>query len=277
MRFVKMHGLGNDYVLVDAFDGTGVPREPGELARRISDRHRGVGGDGLIVIEPSDAADCRMRIWNRDGSEGETCGNGLRCLGKYVHERGLVPGERISVDTAAGRVTLLLDLRDGRVDRVRTELGAPRLHPEEIPVDLPGSEVVDRALEVEGRSLRVTCVSMGNPHCVVMADDVETIPVARIGPAIEKHPLFPLRTNVEFVRVEGTGRLRQRTWERGVGETQACGSGAAASVVACGLLGRGRGPWTVRLDGGELDVEWRDSGVTVAGPAVEVFRGEWTG
>jgi len=276
MRFVKMHGLGNDYIVVDAFD-TPLVEDPRALCRVLSDRHHGVGCDGLLVLERSDRADFRMRIFNPDGSPGGMCVNGLRCAGKLLHEQGRVHGTELVAETGTELVGLELRVRGDRVEGARVTLASPRLRPDEIPVLLPGDRVVDHPLPLGDATVRVTCVSVGNPHCVIVHDDVERLTLAEIGPGIERHPAFPSRTNVEFVRLEGPHLLRQRTWERGAGETLACGSGAAAAVVACGLLGFGRGPYRVRLDGGELEVEWREEGVSVAGPAVEVFRGEWTG
>ncbi len=275
MKFVKMHGAGNDYVYVNGFETTIA--DPAALAREISDRHFGVGSDGLILILPSTCADVRMRMFNADGSEAEMCGNGVRCVAKFAHDHGLVAKDAISVETGDGIKQLqLFTNAAGKVERVRVAMGRPRLTRAEIPMTgAPQAEVVDETLSVLDRTLQMTCVSMGNPHCVIFVDRVEEFPVAEYGPAIENHPFFPRRTNVEFVEVLSRGEVRQRTWERGAGETLACGTGAAAVTVAGVLTGRTERVVRNHLRGGVLELEWRGEEVFMTGPAVEVFAGEY--
>jgi diaminopimelate epimerase len=276
MKFTKMHGAGNDYVYIDGFSEH--VDEPAELARAISDRHFGVGGDGLILILPSTQAAVRMRIFNSDGSEAEMCGNGLRCVAKYAYDHGLVKDLRITVETGAGLLPVeMFTAANGRVDRVRVNMGRPRLTRAEIPMTGPAAErVIDMELPVLDRVFRVTCVSMGNPHCVIFVDDVEAFPVATFGPAIEHHELFPRRTNVEFVQVLSPTEVRQRTWERGAAETLACGTGASAVTVAGLLTGRTGERLLNHLTGGDLELSWDGIGeVYMTGPAAEVFTGDY--
>jgi len=274
VKFTKMHGAGNDYIYIDGFAQT--VRNPADLARRMSDRHFGVGADGLILVLPSDAADCRMRMFNADGSEAEMCGNGIRCLAKYAYERRLARRNPLTVETGAGTRTLDLRIEGDRVVEVEVAMGPPHLAPHDIPVRLDGDRVVERAVEIAGTRLTVTCVSMGNPHCVLFVPDVETAPVATLGPRIETAPLFPERTNVEFVQVVSPRAVRQRTWERGSGETFACGTGASAVLVAAALSGRTERAITCHLRGGNLRLRWPEGeSVFLAGGAVEVFTGEW--
>lgn len=280
MRFTKMHGAGNDYVYVDCF-AEPVPSQPAELARQISDRRFGVGSDGLILICPSEHADAEMRMFNADGSAAEMCGNGIRCVAKYVYDHGIC--RRNTLRIASGGHTLSLDLSvaGGFVDRVRVDMGEPILIPSRIPTTLQPlgdleQPVVDLPFQIGEREFGVTCVSMGNPHCVVFVDDATDDWVLGIGPKIEIAPQFPNRTNVEFVRVRTRGELYQRTWERGSGETLACGTGACAACVAAVLTGRCDRRVLIRLLGGDLTIEWNDDNhVFMTGPAVEVFRGEW--
>ncbi len=278
LPFTKMQGCGNDYVYVDGFHHR--VDDPPALARAISDRRFGVGSDGLILVLPSERADVRMRMWNSDGSESEMCGNGIRCVAKFAYERGLAPRKaRLTAETGAGVLALDLDVRDGRVEAVTVDMGVPRLERAEIPVAGPlagPGRVVDEPLAVGDRTLGVTCVSMGNPHCVTFVDDVEAFPVARYGPLVENHPAFPRRTNTEFVQVVSRGEVVQRTWERGAGETWACGTGASAVCVAGVLTGRTDRRVLVHLLGGDLRIEWREDGhVLKTGPAVVVFDGVW--
>jgi len=273
MRFTKMHGCGNDYVCVNCFEEQVA--DPPVAARLVSDRHFGVGSDGLILIRPSDAADFRMQMFNPDGSEAEMCGNGIRCLAKYVYDHGLTDRAEIDVETQAGVKHLALTPRDGRVEKVRVHMGRPRLQRADIPMKGAPGRVLREPLEAGGRTFEVSCVSMGNPHTILRVDGVAGYPVADHGPLIENHPAFPERTNVEFVQILSRGEVRSRTWERGAGETLACGTGASATAVACSLNG-----WTDRrvlmhLLGGDLDIEWaEDDCVHVTGPAAEVFSGE---
>ena len=278
MRFVKMHGAGNDYVYVDAL-ATPPPAGLPELARRISHRRYGVGSDGLIVIQPSEKADARMQMFNADGSEGQMCGNGIRCVAKYLHDRGHVSGRSMTIETGRGVLALEIVRIEGRTTFVRVDMDRPWLEPERIPTSLPGTPVVEQLLDVDGKPFRVTCLSMGNPHCVLFVDRLSDALVQEIGPKIEHHPAFPERTNVEFVERISPTEVRQRTWERGSGETWACGTGACAVCVAGVLTGRTRRKVTAHLIGGDLEIEWDEANdhVWMTGPAVEVFEGEWPG
>ena len=275
MKFTKMHGIGNDYIYVDTFDQ--AVADPSALAVAMSRPHFGVGADGLVLIGASDAADFGMRMFNADGSEGEMCGNAVRCIAKYVHERGLTAKTTLTLATKAGIKTLDLQVEAGRVAQVRVDLGEPVLAPEAIPVQLPGERVIDAPITVDGQTWRMSCVSMGNPHAVIFVDDPATFDVHGIGRQIERHPLFPRRTNVEFARVRSRDRLDMRVWERGSGETLACGTGAAAAVVAAVLQGRTGRHVRVTLAGGELQVTWDegDNHVYQSGPASFVFDGVW--
>jgi diaminopimelate epimerase len=274
MRFIKMHGIGNDYVYVDCFRETVTV--PEKLAVRISDRHFGVGGDGLILILPSEKADVRMRMFNADGSEAQMCGNGIRCLAKYVFESGISRQPEITVETLAGVLRLQLFSTNGAVQKVKVNMGMPRLRRQDIPMLGDGDRVLGEQLTAGDREFAVTCVSMGNPHCVIYVDDVAKFPVAHYGPLLERHPQFPQRTNVEWIEWINRREIRQRTWERGSGETLACGTGACAATVASILNGKTERAITIHLLGGDLEVEWADDNhVYMTGPAVEVFRGEW--
>ncbi len=276
MKFVKMHGAGNDYVYVDCFRQT--IEDPANLAREISDRNFGVGGDGLILIEPSKKADVKMRMFNIDGSEGEMCGNGIRCVAKYAFDHGLVDRTEITVETGAGVLPLTMyPNKHEHIDKVRVNMGPPRLTRGDLPmVGVAHEQVINMELEILDRTFEVTCVSMGNPHCVIYVDDVENFPVKRYGYAIENHELFPQRINVEFVEVISPNEVRQRTWERGSGETLACGTGSSAVTVAGVLTGRTKGKLLNHLTGGDLEMEWDGKNeVFMTGPAVEVFSGEY--
>lgn len=277
MRFTKMHGAGNDYVYVNCFQEQ-VPGDVAELARRISDRHTGVGGDGLILICPTERGDARMRMFNADGSEAEMCGNGVRCVAKYVYDHGIARREELKIETGRGVLTLQVFPEQGRVVRVRVNMGKPILEAALIPTTLPGNPPLAADLDVAEKRLKVTCVSMGNPHCVTFVDDVTDDWVLRIGPLVEKHPMFPKRVNAEFVRVISPQEIQMRVWERGSGETLACGTGACASAVAGVLNGLTQRQVTCHLPGGDLDLDWSESGdVYLTGPAVEVFSGRWSG
>jgi diaminopimelate epimerase len=280
MHFTKMQGAGNDYIYVDCFTEP-VPQQPEALARRISDRHFGVGSDGLILICPSQQADARMRMFNADGSESEMCGNGIRCVAKYVYDHGLCRKETLRIDSGAGVLTLKLEIASGLVDRVRVDMGEPVLQAALIPTTLPGGLVVDADLNLfdtngARRTLNVTCVSMGNPHCITFVDDLSDDWVLNVGPKIETDPHFPRRVNAEFVQVLSRREVRMRVWERGSGETLACGSGACAVCVAGVLSGHSGRKILAHLPGGDLELDWADDGhVHMTGPAVEVFSGEW--
>ncbi len=289
MRFTKMHGLGNDYVYVNCFEQQ--VDNPGELAKVVSDRHSGIGSDGLILICPSEKADVRMRIFNADGSEAEMCGNGIRCVAKYVYEHKLakagqpirVPGQqgccgslRIEAGSEVKRVGLTIDDND-KVQKVCVNMGRPTLALKDIPVKLNGDTAVEQPIEILGRELRMTCVSMGNPHVVFFCDDAASIELEKTGPVIERHALFPGRINVHFVQIDSETEFTMRTWERGSGITMACGSGACACLVAAAYTDRVKRMCTAHLAGGDLDLNWceQDNCVYMTGPAVEVFEGVW--
>ena len=272
LPFRKLHGTANDFVYVDA--RRGLPADPADLARRVCDRHRGIGADGLILLLDSERADCRMRIFNVDGSTAEMCGNGIRGFAKFVLDHGLATAEPLRVETDAGVKTVSVRRTAGRVASVTVDMGPPEWEGRRIPVDADGT-ILDRPLDVQGRRWAVSCVSMGNPHCVVFVDDTEPLALSEIGPAFERHPFFPRRVNTEFIRVESPERLRMRVWERGAGETLACGTGACAAAVVAARSGRAARHVTVALPGGELAIEWRDDDhVYMTGDAVEVFAGE---
>jgi diaminopimelate epimerase len=276
MRFTKMHGCGNDYVYVDCF-AQPMPKDPPALSRAVSDRHFGIGSDGLILICPSERADAKMRMYNADGSEAEMCGNGVRCIAKYLYEHSIARKERITLETGRGILILEPELKNGKVERVRVDMGEPILQAEKIPTTLPGNPPIDAPLRLDDRTMIVTCVSMGNPHCVHFVEAITDELVLSIGPKIEKHPAFPRRTNVEFVRINRADDVTVRVWERGSGETLACGTGACAVAVAGVVSKRLDRRITAQLTGGELELHWseRDNHVYMTGPAVEVFEGEW--
>lgn len=284
MRFTKMHGAGNDYVYLDCFNQP-APDDPADLARRVSDRHFGIGSDGLILILPSEKADARMRMFNADGSEAEMCGNGIRCVAKYVYDHELCRRDHLSVETGNGVLSLELEIEQGRARRVRVDMGEPILRHDEIPTTLPARPtdgeplVIDAPLLVGDRRLEVTCVSMGNPHCVTYVEELSDEWVFGVGPEIERHEHFPRRTNAEFVEVVGPQELRMRVWERGSGETLACGTGACAVCVAGVLSGRSERRVVIHLLGGDLELEWDEPSnrVFMTGSAVEVFSGDWNG
>jgi diaminopimelate epimerase len=278
MKFTKMHGIGNDYVYVSTFDQK-APADPTALAIRVSDRHFGIGSDGLILIGPSERADARMRMFNADGSESEMCGNGVRCVAKYVYDHGIMTKPRVRIETGRGILTLDIEAEDGKARRVKVDMGRPILQGSDIPTTLPGDPPVEVPITVAGQGLRVTAVSMGNPHAIVYVDDVVGYPVETVGAALERHHDFPRRVNAHFVQVLGPGEVRMRTWERGSGITLACGTGACAVCVAGVLTGRSGRKILAHLPGGDLELEWPsdDSSVLMTGPAVEVFSGEWPG
>ena len=274
MKFTKMHGAGNDYVYINGFEEEIT--DPVGLAQQVSDRHFGIGADGLILILPSEVADVRMRMFNLDGSEGAMCGNGIRCVAKYAYDHGLVECLDITVETGAGILPLVLFVGpSGLVNRVQVNMGKARLNRGEIPMSGVATDTaIAVPLEINEQKYELTCVSMGNPHAVIFVADVEQFPVAEIGPQIENHPWFPDRVNVEFVQIVNPTEVIQRTWERGSGETLACGTGASAVTVAGVLTGRTKRKITNHLRGGDLELEWQQSGeVLMVGPAVEVFHG----
>jgi diaminopimelate epimerase len=295
MRFTKMHGLGNDYVYVDCFQEP-MPEDPAALARKIADRHFGVGGDGLILICPSKVADARMRMFNADGSESEMCGNGVRCVAKYVYDHGLASKETLRIETGNGVLALDVELGDrgqGKVERVRVDMGRPKLTAAEIPAVLPGvaphEQIIDFPLnkylagwhheawhDTVQLESGMTCVSVGNPHLVLFCRDVADVPLTSVGPRLERAAEFPKRINVHFVQVHGPDEVTMRTWERGSGITLACGTGASAVCVAGALAKRTERRIVAHLPGGALELEWdKDDHVYMTGPAVEVFSGQW--
>jgi len=275
MKFIKMHGLGNDFVFLDHFSVAANEDYP-KLAKKLCHRQFGIGGDGLIVILPSKVADARMRIINSDGTEPEMCGNGIRCFARYVYDQGLVIHNPMQVETLAGVLTIHLNIKGAQVQGVRVDMGEPVLRADLIPVLGQGEPVVGETLEVLGETFQYTAVSMGNPHCVIFVEDFATLDFERLGPAIEKHSLFPRKTNVEFIEVNSSKDLTMKVWERGAGPTLACGTGACASAVAAVLNHKTERAVTVHLPGGDLFIEWElDNHVYMTGPAAYVFKGEW--
>ncbi len=274
MKFTKMQGLGNDYVYVNCFEEK--VENPSELAVKVSDRHFGIGSDGLILIRPSEVADFRMTMFNADGSESEMCGNGIRCVGKYVYDYGLTDKTEVSVETLAGIKYLKFLIKDGKVDMVTVNMGEPILKPELVPVVGEGDAVIDSPIEVDGKEYKMTCVSMGNPHSVVFVDDVDNFPLHEVGPLFEHHKAFPRRVNAEFCQVIDRTHAKMRVWERGTGETLACGTGTCATAVACILNGKTEDEMTITLLGGDLIIRWdREKNVIyMTGPARVVFDGE---
>lgn len=283
VQFSKIEGIGNDYIFIDNFSTTQVAEaDLPALARAVSDRHFGVGADGLIVVLPPRTPDhdFRFRMFNADGSEGEMCGNGMRGFARFVYDRGLTRKTSLRIETLAGTISpqLILDAA-GRVEKVRVDMGPPRLRRSEIPMAGPDTDrVLDEPFEFEGQTLQLSAVSMGNPHAIFFADDLDGLELERIGPRLERHPAFPRRTNVHFVQVLGPAEVRMRTWERGSGITLACGTGASAVVVACHLLGKTGRQVLVHLPGGDLEIEWseQDGHVYKTGPATEVCQGVFT-
>jgi diaminopimelate epimerase len=288
MRFTKMHGIGNDYVYVDCVRQP-PPRDPAALSRAVSDRHFGIGADGLILICPSERADARMRMFNADGSESEMCGNGIRCVAKFVHDHGIARKPTLKIETGRGVLTLELEIVNGKAQQIRVDMGEPILEADRIPTTLPGPRVVNQELPAGslgdrpdefrdcGFDPRLTCVSMGNPHATLYCREVAKVPLEAVGPRLEHLSVFPRRINVHFVQVDGPGEVTMRTWERGSGITLACGTGACAVCVSGVLTGRTERRLLAHLPGGDLRLHWSESDnhVYMTGPAVEVFSGEW--
>lgn len=276
MKFTKMHGIGNDYVYVNCFEEE--VREPAKLAPIISDRHFGVGSDGLILILPSQVADCRMRIFNADGSEAQMCGNGIRCVAKYAYDHKITQKNPLTVETLAGVKTIRLFTENGRVSKARVNMGKPGLMRSEIPMLGNETQVIDETLAMDKDvSFRVTCVSMGNPHCVIFVDDLGGVDISKYGKKIEHQRVFPERINVHFVQIHNPKEVTMKTWERGSGITMACGTGASAVSVAGVLNKKTERKILAHLPGGDLELEWAEDGaVYMTGPATEVFTGEWT-
>jgi diaminopimelate epimerase len=274
LKFTKMQGIGNDYVYVNCFEEN--IENPPELSIAISDRHFGVGSDGLIMIMPSPVADARMRIFNADGSEAQMCGNGIRCVAKYLYEYGIKKSNRMTIETAAGLKTIELTVVNEDVTQIRVEMGTPGLLRNNIPMLGENKQVINEPLQVNDTVLYVTCVSMGNPHCITFVDDVDSIVLDVTGKAIENHELFPERINAHFVQQISADKVKIRTWERGSGETLACGTGAVATGVACVLNKLTERAIYTQLPGGELTVEWTEDNKTyMTGPAEIVFTGQW--
>lgn len=274
LAFTKMHGCGNDYIYFNCFEDP--VENPEELAVRLSDRHKGVGGDGVILICPSHIADVQMRMFNLDGSEGKMCGNGIRCVAKFAYDHNIARKPELKIETKSGIKTCTIREEDGKAVAVTVDMGKAILRPEEIPVKLPGKAVIGESVSIGGRDWEITCVSMGNPHCVVFGDDPDLLELERLGPKFEQAPLFPEQVNTEFIQVKNDHTLKMRVWERGSGETMACGTGACAAAVAAVL--RGYCPKgsdiLVHLRGGDLVINYTDDRVLMTGEAVEVFRGE---
>lgn len=274
MKFTKMHGIGNDYVYINCFEEK--VENPSELAKFISDRHFGVGSDGLVLILPSEKADFRMRMFNSDGSEAEMCGNAIRCVGKYVYDNGLTRRKTVTVETLAGiKVLELFPGKDQKIELVKVDMGEPVLNPRDIPVYSSLERFIGEPVTIGGEEYRVTCVSMGNPHAVTFVQNVRDFPVEKIGPLMENHSIFPKRTNAEFVEIADRNHLKMRVWERGAGETMACGTGACAVLVASFLNGFTERKANVELPGGTLFIEWNEENnhVYKTGPAAYVFTG----
>lgn len=275
MQFTKMHGLGNDYIYINAFKEK--IDNPSALAKAMSHRHFAVGSDGIVLIGPSSLADFKMSMFNADGSEAEMCGNAIRCVGKYVYDTGMTAKETLTIETLAGVKTLEMSLQNGEVSTVRVDMGEPQLNPPLIPMKADGENFIEREIKVNGRIYCGTAVSMGNPHLVVAIAKIDDLNLPEIGPKFENHALFPRRTNTEFVENPDKDNIRMRVWERGAGETLACGTGAAAVLVASVLAGKSNRRATVHLLGGDLTVEWNeaDNHVYIEGPATTVFTGTW--
>ena len=275
MEFVKMHGLGNEFVFLDHFSVAAEVDYP-KLAKQLCHRHFGIGGDGLVVILPSKIADARMRIINSDGSEPEMCGNGIRCFARYVYDQGIVLHNPMRVETLVGVLTVGLNFQGDQVQGARVDMGEPILRADLVPVLSQGEPVVGQALEVLGETFLYTAGSMGNPHCVIFVEEYATLDFERLGPVLEKHRLFPRKTNVEFIQINSPQEITMKVWERGAGPTLACGTGACASVVAAVLNNKTERAVTVHLAGGDLFIEWGlDNHVYMTGPATYVFKGEW--
>ena len=274
MRFTKMQGIGNDYVYINCMNSPVFDAQ--KLARRISDRHFGIGSDGLILICPSEKADFQMVMYNADGSRAQMCGNGIRCVGKYVYDRGLTDKTTVSVETLGGIKILQLHPEGGKVKSVTVDMGVPVFAPKLIPSLLNEEDFIDKPVMVDGKEYRMTALSMGNPHAVVFVDDTDSLDLKAIGPAFENHPLFPERINTEFIQVIDRSTLKMRVWERGSGETMACGTGACAAVVAGRLTNKIASEVIVKLLGGDLQINWsaEDNHVYMTGPAETVFDGE---
>lgn len=274
MKFTKMQGLGNDFILVNGLTEA-MPEDLGQTARFLCDRHFGIGADGLVFILPSESADIRMRIINSDGSEAEMCGNVIRCFARLVYDLGIVKKHAIKVETLAGVMIPELIFEGDRVVSVRVDMGEPKLERNLIPMEGPSGKVIDEPIQVGENTYNVTCVSMGNPHCITFVPDISSIPITEVGPSLERHPSFPRKTNVEFIQILNRNEVNMRVWERGAGETLACGTGACATAVACVLNNLTDRNITVHLPGGDLVIEWAENNhVYMTGPGEYVYTGE---
>lgn len=273
IRFTKMHGIGNDYIYINCLEK--MPADLPQLAVEMSDRHFGVGGDGIVLICPSEVADFKMRMFNNDGSEARMCGNASRCIARYLHDNHLTPNNVINLETLSGIKVLSLNLdTDNEVESVTVDMGEPILIPSKIPADFPGEMMVEQKIHTTHGDMVVTAVSMGNPHCVIFVDKIENVPFDTLGPELEKHPVWPDRANIEFVEIISDTEVRMRVWERGTGETLACGTGACATAVASAITGRTGRDITVHLRGGDLNIKWgEDNHVYMTGSATKVFDG----
>jgi len=276
--FIKMHGLGNDFILINClYKSLGDSSFLSYLAKKLCDRNFGIGADGVILILPSSKSDLRMRIFNSDGTEAQMCGNGIRCFAKYAYENKLISKIKFTVETLAGIITPELIFKDKEISGIKVDMGIPKLKRREIPMEGKDTlTVVNETLKINPEQIfKITCISMGNPHCIIFVNDVQSIPVDEIGPKIENHPLFPEKTNVEFIQVLNKQEINFRVWERGVGETLACGTGACAALVAAALNTKTDRQALVHLAGGDLNIQWVDNGhIYMAGPAELVFKGE---
>ena len=275
-EFIKMEGLGNDYIYFDCIKNSSLISNPNELAIRLSDRHFGIGGDGIVLILPHNTTDFEMRMFNADGSEGEMCGNAIRCIGKYVYDNNYIENTDICIKTQAGNRHLNLILGDdGFVANVRVEMGEPILNGRDIPVALDKNQIINESIQILEHQFKITCVSMGNPHCVIFVDEIIDEHILKLGPELECHPLFPNRMNIEFATIQDSDSISMRVWERGSGETMACGTGAAAVGIAAMLNNYTSRNVTVHLKGGDLQIEWAENNhVYMTGPAVIVFKGQ---
>ena len=273
IRFTKMHGIGNDYIYINCLEK--MPADLPQLAVEMSDRHFGVGGDGIVLISASEVADFKMRMFNNDGSEARMCGNASRCIARYLHDNHLTPNNVINLETLSGIKVLSLNLdTDNEVESVTVDMGEPILNPSKIPADFPGEMMVEQKIHTTHGDMVVTAVSMGNPHCVIFVDKIENVPFDTLGPELEKHPVWPDRANIEFVEIISDTEVRMRVWERGTGETLACGTGACATAVASAITGRTGRDITVHLRGGDLNIKWgEDNHVYMTGSATKVFDG----
>lgn len=276
MKFTKMQGCGNDYVYVNGFVEKIAAEAKPDIVRRLSDRHFGIGGDGVIFINPSEIADFEMEMFNADGSRSQMCGNGIRCVAKYVYDYGLTDKTSLTIESFGAIKYIDLTVENGKVSLVKVNMGAPILNAKDVPVLSENEQVIDEEIEVEGKTYRMTCVSMGNPHAIVYMDDVKNLDIDKVGPYFENHKRFPERVNTEFVRVMDRNTVEMRVWERGTGETLACGTGCCAIAVSCILNGLTEDKVTVKVLGGELLCEWdrEENLVYMTGPAVTVFDGE---